>query len=74
LHGFNRTTWRMDDLSEALNNQGHSAGDKVIREVIKEAGYRWKSAKVVLTSTDPKYREKYQHIQDVLSEYIPIEV
>lgn len=67
LHGFNRTTWRMHDLREALNNYGHSAGDQVIREVIKEAGYRWKSAKVVLTSTDPEYREKYQHIQDILS-------
>jgi len=67
LHGFNRTTWRMLDLREALNNCGHSAGDQVIREVIKDAGYRWKSAKIVLTSTDPEYREKYQHIQGILS-------
>jgi transposase len=67
LHGYNRTTWKMGDLREALNKYGHSAGDQVIREVIKEAGYRWKSAKVVLTSNDPEYREKYQHIQAILS-------
>jgi transposase len=67
LHGFNRTTWRMVDLRVALNNYGHSASEQVIHEVIKEAGYRWRSAKIVLTSTDPEYREKYQHIQDILS-------
>lgn len=67
LHGFNRTTWRMDDLKEALNKSGHLVGEYVIRNVIKEAGYRWKSAKVVLTSNDPEYREKYQHIQNILS-------
>jgi len=67
LHGFNRTTWRMDDLQKALKSSGHFVGEFVIRKVIKEAGYRWKSAKVVLTSSDPEYREKYQHIQDILS-------
>jgi transposase len=67
LHGFNRTTWRMDDLQIALNKSGHLAGECVIRKIIKEAGYRWKSSKVVLTSNDPDYREKYQHIQDILS-------
>lgn len=67
LHGINRTTWRIADLCEILRNSGHSACDHVIRTIIKDAGYRWKSARVVLTSTDPEYREKYQHIQDILS-------
>ncbi len=67
LHGFNRTTWRLVDLREALINYGHSVCDHVIHEVIKDAGYRWKSARVVLTSSDPEYREKYQHIQNILS-------
>lgn len=67
LHGFNRTTWRMDDLQIALNKSGHLVCEHVIRNVIKDAGYRWKSAKVVLTSNDPEYREKYQHIQNILS-------
>jgi len=67
LHGFNRTTWRMDDVTIALNKSGHLACKETIRKVIKAAGYRWRSAKVVLTSNDPEYREKYQHIQDILS-------
>lgn len=66
-HGVNRTTWRLVDLRDALTKSGCSVNTEVIRTIIKEAGYRWKSAKVVLTSTDPEYREKYQHIQDILS-------
>ena len=67
LHGINRTTWKMADLRKVLKNSGHFACDHVIRAIIKDAGYKWKSARVVLTSTDPKYREKYQHIQNILS-------
>lgn len=67
LHGINRTTWKMADLRKVLKNSGHSACDHVIRAIIKDAGYKWKSARVVLTSNDPEYREKYQHIQNILS-------
>ncbi|MDP3087605.1 MAG: IS630 family transposase [Methylotenera sp.] len=67
LHGINRTTWRMADLCRILKNSGHSACDTIVRTIIKDAGYRWKSARVVLTSKDPEYREKYQHIQEILS-------
>jgi len=67
LSGFNRTTWRMEDLQKALRENGHCACGKVIRQVIKKAGYRWKSARIVLTSTDPKYREKLEYLQQILS-------
>ena len=67
LSGFNRTTWRMDDLRSAMNAIGHKASDSVIREVISKAGFRWRSAKVVLTSSDPSYREKLERVQNVLS-------
>ena len=67
-HGINRTSWRMKDLCEVLKSSGNSVCEGVVRTIIKEAGYRWKSAKVVLTSTDPEYRQKYQHIQDILSQ------
>jgi hypothetical protein len=32
------------------------------------AGYRWRKARKVLTSSDPKYREKVHHIQSILAE------
>ena len=68
LSGFNRTTWKMEDLHNTLAAKGYSASDGVIRTVINEAGYRWRSAKVILTSNDPEYREKLEHVQDILSD------
>jgi len=68
LSGFNRTTWRMKDLQNTLKDRGHSACQSIIRNIIKEAGYRWKSARVVLTSNDPEYREKLEHIQGILGD------
>ncbi len=67
LSGYNRTTWRMRDLREAMATKGVHVGDSVIRQAIKKAGFRWRSAKVVLTSTDPEYREKLERVQTVLS-------
>lgn len=34
---------------------------------MKEAGYSWKQARIVLTSPDPEYREKLAQIQSILS-------
>ena len=65
--GINRTTWKMVDLQRMLAKRGYPACSGVIRAVIREAGYRWKSARVVLTSTDPEYREKLIHIQEILA-------
>ncbi|HUV69863.1 MAG TPA: IS630 family transposase [Terracidiphilus sp.] len=67
LSGFNRTTWRMEDLRKTLAAGGLPAGDEVIREAIRKAGFRWRSAKVVLTSNDPGYREKLAYVRKVLS-------
>ena len=67
LSGFNRTSWRLRDLRETLSAKGFPAGDAVIREAIRKAGFRWRSAKVVLTSTDPEYREKLERVREVLS-------
>jgi hypothetical protein len=36
-----------------------------IRAITSKAGYRWRKARKVLTSTDPKYREKVHHIQSL---------
>lgn len=73
LSGFNRTTWRMVDLRSAMSRKGFNVGADTIRSIIRAAGYRWKCAKVVLTSTDPQYREKLAHIQNILSGLGPTE-
>ncbi|TAH11106.1 MAG: IS630 family transposase [Curvibacter sp.] len=73
LSGINRSVWRLIDLRHALELQGVSACHETILQVIKSAGYRWRSAKVVLTSTDPEYREKLEHLQSILGALLPSE-
>ena len=65
--GINRTTWMMKDLKSCLKKRGVSISKQVISEIINNAGYKWKKAKVVLTSTDPQYKQKLQNIQGILS-------
>jgi len=67
-YGINRTTWVMPDLSRILRERGQPACPEVIRKITRAAGYRWRKARKVLTSTDPKYREKVHHIQSILAE------
>ena len=64
--GFNRTTWRLSDLQITLRRNGVSASQASISVVIKQAGYRWKKARVTLTSKDPQYREKVDAIRTAL--------
>lgn len=66
LSGFNRTTWRLIDLRAAMKVRGVTACSSVISTVIKNAGYRWRKARVVLTSNDPEYRQKLMVVQNIL--------
>ncbi|MBT4933968.1 MAG: IS630 family transposase [Rhodospirillaceae bacterium] len=65
-YDINRTTWKMDDFKDILAKNGHPACPDVIRTITKSAGYRWRKARIVLTSQDPDYREKLERIQDIL--------
>jgi transposase len=56
--GINRTTWRMADLTQMLRQRGTPVCAQVVREITRSAGWRWRKARKVLTSTDPEYREK----------------
>jgi transposase len=67
LAGLNRTTWRMTDLEQVLKARGMFASYKVLQKIIKAGGYRWKAARVVLTSKDPTYKDKVAHIHGVLA-------
>ncbi len=39
----------------------------MIRKITKAAGYRWRKARIVLTSADPHYSEKLARIHSILS-------
>src|SRR5215211_9362166 len=63
----------MPDLCRVLRETGQPACRAGIRKIIKTAGYRWCKARVVLTSADPDYTEKLDHIRSILSELRPDE-
>lgn len=67
LSNINRTSWKMDDLQRVLAGRGQSACKEVIRKIIKDAGYKWRNARRVLTSNDPEYKEKVAELTSVLS-------
>jgi transposase len=72
-YGINRTTWIMRDLARILREKGQPACPDVIRTITKAAGYKWRKAKVVLTSNDPTYTEKLARIRSILSNLQPDE-
>lgn len=66
-HGFNRTSWRRRDIHTAAARLGMPIGKNYIDRIIREAGYRFRKARVVLTSNDPFYREKVNRIKEILT-------
>jgi hypothetical protein len=67
-HGINRTSWKAADLARVMREQGQPICVDVIRKIIEEAGYKWRRARVVLTSADPEYRIKVNGIKKILFE------
>jgi transposase len=72
-HGINRTTWTMPLMCRVLKNDGHEIGPALVAKMIRGAGYKWRKAKVVLTSNDPTYTEKLAKIRTILSNLQPDE-
>lgn len=74
LHGFNRTSWRLADLSTAfLKTYGTPLSVPTISEYLRKEGYVFRKARKVLTSPDPDFREKLAHIQRILGNLGPKE-
>jgi len=72
-YGINRTNWRQKDIQDVLRKQGLLIGRSCIAKIIKDAGYHYRKAKRVLTSTDPDYRSKLQQITEILANLGPKE-
>ena len=70
-HGINRTSWTMPLLCKVLKENDRQVGTAVVAKIIKAAGYKWRKAKVVLTSNDPTYSEKLARIRSILSNLPP---
>jgi transposase len=68
LYGINRTAWTLKDLSAVLyETYGLWAAPTSIALYFRQEGIAFKKARVILTSPDPKYREKLAHLKSVLS-------
>jgi transposase len=50
LHGINRTTWTVKLIQKVVNKQGYKVGRNSVDKIIKNAGYRFRKAREVLTS------------------------
>jgi len=72
-HGVNRTSWTMALLCRVLKENGTNVGTKLVARIIKAAGYKWRKARIVLTSNDPTYKEKLANIRSILSNLQPDE-
>jgi len=73
LYGINRPRWEMADLKEIMSQKSFSISLANIRKIIRNAGYKFRKARKVLTSNDPEYREKLQRITGILSTLQPDE-
>ena len=66
-YGINRTRWEMAHLKNVMAQKGFLISLANIRQIVRNAGYQFRKARKVLTSTDPDYREKLKAITDTLS-------
>lgn len=66
-YGFNRTTWRIPDLVAVMERLGHLMNESMASGLIRSGGYRWRQARVVLTSNDARFREKVDRLKDTLA-------
>ena len=66
-YGINRTTWTMAHLYRVLKETGKPISSGVICKIVRLAGYRWRKARIVLTSADPAFSEKLDRIRSILS-------
>jgi transposase len=72
-YGINRTTWRLKDIASIMAQHGLAIGRSTVGTIIDNAGYTYRKAKRVLTSTDPEYREKLKEITRILANLGPKE-
>lgn len=66
-YGINRTTWTMPILSNVLKTKGYTIGPRTLSLILKSHGYKWAKSRTVLTSNDPDYSSKLEHLQGILS-------
>lgn len=65
--GINRSSWRIVDLHRVIREQGLPLSGARMQRVIGMTGFKWRKARIVLTSRDPDYAQKVRAIKEILS-------
>lgn len=65
--GINRTSWRLVDLHFILADQGRPVSQARMRRIIRSTGFKWRKARIVLTSRDRGYTRKVHAIKQILA-------
>lgn len=65
--GINRSSWRIVDLHRILREQGLPLSGARLGRVMRSTGFKWRRARVVLTSRDPEYARKVDAIKEILA-------
>ncbi|HEY8929520.1 MAG TPA: IS630 family transposase [Mucilaginibacter sp.] len=74
LHGLNRSSWRLIDLAAVYDKVcGQSIGAMTVSTHLKSMGFGFRKSREILTSPDPRFREKLDHIKNILSNLGPNE-
>ncbi|WP_108860588.1 hypothetical protein [Ruegeria sp. Alg231-54] len=71
-YGINRTTWKIDLLHSVLKAKGTLINKNAMGQIFREEGYSRCSTREILTSNDPKYREKLIKITRTLRRLGPM--
>ena len=65
--GINRTNWTQPALLKAYEQSyGEIISRSTLARILRRAGYRWRKARRVLTSPDPRYHEKVELLLNTL--------
>ena len=67
-YGVHRSEWTLCSLSEAYRARyGEHVPIKAVSNILKDEGYSWRRVHKVLTSNDPKYKEKTERLVNTLN-------
>jgi transposase len=67
VFGINRTNWTQPALLKAYEQSyGDIISRSTLARILRRAGYRWRKARRVLTSPDPRYHEKVELLLNTL--------
>jgi transposase len=74
VYGINKSTWTQETLAIAYETlYGQRPSRFTVGRLLREAGLSWKKSHRVLTSPDPKYREKVELLLQTLQSLKPDE-